>query len=99
MKLTSVVVGAYTISEGRISPSEGLTFHDLAEKAGLTCTVSYSGARTGYGHGQKTITLANPDGSLVYRVSYIDRCEGPGYRCSYDHGPWREYGVWRPGCQ
>lgn len=51
-----------------------------------------SGAWEGYGHGHETITARNGDGTLIYECDRIARCEGPGYSCSYDHGPWFEYG-------
>lgn len=62
----------------------------LLPDAIVTCV--RSGAWEGYGHGHETITARNGDGTLIYECDRIARCEGPGYSCSYDHGPWFEYG-------
>ena len=55
-------------------------------------TTTRSGKWEGYGHGHETIAARNGDGTLIYECDRIARCEGPGYSCSYDHGPWFEYG-------
>jgi len=39
--------------------------------------------------------IMNADGSMIYRVTRIDHCDGPGYDCSYSHGPWIEYGEYK----
>lgn len=55
-------------------------------------TSTRSGTWSGYGHGRETIRAQNGDGTLIYECTWIARCEGPGYSCSYDHGPWYRYG-------
>lgn len=62
----------------------------LFPNAIVTCV--RSGKWEGYGHGYETITASNGDGTLIYKCDRVARCEGPGYSCSYDHGPWFEYG-------
>jgi len=62
----------------------------LFPNAVVTCT--RSGTWSGYGHGRETIRAQNGDGTLIYECDRIARCEGPGYSCSYDHGPWYKYG-------
>lgn len=62
----------------------------LFPNAIVTCV--RSGAWNGYGHGHETITARNGDGTLIYECDRVACCEGPGYSCSYDHGPWFEYG-------
>lgn len=62
----------------------------LLPDAIVTCV--RSGAWEGYGHGHETITARNGDGTLIYECNRVARCEGPGCSCSYDHGPWFEYG-------
>ncbi len=64
---------------------------------GDTVEVVYerTGTWDGYGHGRESVTVKNPDDSLVYQWSHIGHCDGPGYSCSYSHGPWFKYGQWQ----
>lgn len=55
---------------------------------------SRSGTQSGYGHGRETLRLLNRDGSLIFEMSHINHCDGPGYSCSYSHGPWYSYGEY-----
>lgn len=60
-------------------------------------TSTRSGKWEGYGHGIETISARNADGTLIYECTRVARCEGPGYSCSYDHGPWYDYGNFDGG--
>ncbi len=62
----------------------------LFPNAVVTCV--RTGTWSGYGHGRETIRAQNGDGTLIYECTWIAHCEGPGYSCSYDHGPWYKYG-------
>lgn len=71
----------------------------IASVPGVTYDVTHGGERTGYGHGWEELRFANPDGSLIYKVWHIDHCDGPGYSCSYSHGPWWAYGEYKGDAQ
>jgi len=55
-------------------------------------TEEKTGVWEGFGHGKITLRLHDKNGSILYEVSRIGYCEGPGYSCSYSHGPWFKYG-------
>lgn len=62
----------------------------------ISLTFSLSGAHSRWGHlHQKISVLIRSQGALypreAFSVSKVVRCDGPGSRCSYDHGPWVEY--------
>jgi len=67
----------------------------IASRLGLIYDEYRSGEQHGYGHGRKTLLLANSDGTIIYKMVYVNHCEGPGYSCSYSHGPWYEYGQYK----
>lgn len=71
----------------------------IAEALGLVYDEARSGVQTGYGHGYETLTLVNTDGSLVFQVRHVNHCDGPGYSCSYSHGPWYKYGEYHGSMQ
>lgn len=66
----------------------------IAKELDLLYDCSRSGKQSGYGHGRETFTLANRDGSPIVAMTWINHCDGPGYSCSYSHGPWFEYGSY-----
>ncbi len=104
-----VIIGQYTIQGDRVFGAGESEYHNpwsnereerfvldmLGQVAGIVIDISHSGKRSGYGHGRRIITMANSDGSLIYQRTVIDYCNGPGYGCSYDHGPWYTYGYYR----
>ncbi len=98
-----VSVGPYTIQEGWVygsddPGSEGDVWnvvHQVEQVSGVNVDVEHTGTRSGHGHGKETLRFVNDDGSLIYQVSHTDYCEGPGYSCSYSHGPWHKYGVYK----
>jgi len=69
----------------------------IAAQTGCLYDEALSGVQQGYGHGYRTLTLANKDGSLVFQMEYVNHCDGPGYSCSYSHGPWYKYGKYNKG--
>jgi hypothetical protein len=100
LKKDYVSVGDMVIQGGKIfgvpdeiGNNEEILQH-LEEKLGVLSHVSRTGAQQGYGHGKETLVLANRDGSIIYKASHINHCDGPGYSCSYSHGPWFEYGEY-----
>lgn len=58
---------------------------------GTQICVERSGVWEGYGHGYKEVVARSPSGDLIIKMSEVAHCDGPGYRCSYPHGPWYEY--------
>ncbi|RLC84865.1 MAG: hypothetical protein DRJ03_13160 [Chloroflexi bacterium] len=104
-----VVVGPYTIQGGQFfglpddvgDKGDGWAkwcrgrLEFIASQLGLLYDESRSGVQSGYGHGRETMRLLNPGGSLIYEMTHINHCDGPGYSCSYSHGPWYRYGEYR----
>lgn len=98
-----VTVGPYTIQEGWMHgsdiPGQPGDIWDVVNQVcsirGVNVDVEHSGTRSGHGHGREILRLVNDDGTLIYEVSHVDYCEGPGSSCSYSHGPWHKYGTFR----
>lgn len=69
----------------------------IAGELGLLFDEARSGTQKGYGHGRETMTLVNRDGSLIFQMTHVNHCDGPGFACSYSHGPWYKYGQYTSG--
>lgn len=95
-----VTIGPYTIQGGKVfGLPDGIdnvnAILDIFRGSeGVLVDIQHTGTRTGYGHGRETLRLLNRDGSLIYKRDHIDHCDGPGYSCSYSHGPWEKYGSY-----
>jgi hypothetical protein len=70
----------------------------VAAQCGCLFSTCYCETKVGkheeYWHEFTCYTLTNPDGSLIYSIKWISYCEGPGFSCSYSHGPWFCYGTY-----
>ena len=94
-------VGPYTIQETYVYgldhdvPNEmSVILDELNKLKGVNAYVLHTGVRNGYGHGREVISVKNDDGTVIYECIHVDHCDGPGYSCSYDHGPWFTYGSY-----
>jgi len=45
------------------------------------------------GHSLRSLVLYDHNGHYVHGLQDVWNCEGPGYRCSYSHGPWYPKGF------
>jgi hypothetical protein len=91
-----VAVGKFVIQYGAVFGCDATTqtkiLEELGSVPGVLIDIQHTGVREGYGHGKETIRLLNTDGSLILEAVRVDHCDGPGYSCSYSHGPWFTYG-------
>lgn len=84
-----------SLKSRRLSSPEDYAFTVDAKEAlralGAKVESARSGVWEGWGHGRETLTITDQEGNFCFERTQISHCEGPGYSCSYSHGPWITY--------
>jgi DNA-directed RNA polymerase subunit RPC12/RpoP len=106
-----VVIGPYTI-QGKVVYGPGLDDEMSALEIldaisyscpGVSTRIISGGKRQGYGHGYRVVRIENTQSEcldwdkIIYEAKWVDYCNGPGYSCPNDHGPWVKYGEYIGG--